>query len=225
MYKAEYGDSYALIVGINAYRHVSPLGYARNDAEAVAEALCSRHGFAEVNIKLLLDEHATREGILKAFLSYARPGTLHDDRILFFFAGHGFTYLGRRGEVGYLVPVDGSPERLESLLRWDDLTRNADLIQAKHLLFIMDACYGGLALTRAPGPGSMRFLKDMMQRYARQVITAGKADEVVADAGGPIPNHSVFTGHLIRAIEGAAATKDGILSANAVMAYDCWKIS
>lgn len=219
MYKPEYDNSYALIVGINAYRHVSPLDYARNDAEGVARTLQVRHGFPQENIRLLLDEDATRGGILQAFLDFTRPPVLPDDRILFFFAGHGFTCSGHRGEVGYLVPVDGDSERLESLLRWDDLTRNADLIKAKHMIFIMDACYGGLALTRAPGPGSMRFLKDMIQRYARQVITAGKADEVVADAGGPIPSHSVFTGHLMQALEGAAATKDGILSANAVMAY------
>lgn len=129
------------------------------------------------------------------------------------------THTGRRGEVGYLVPVDGKPDDLSTLVRWDDLTRNSDLILAKHILFIMDACYGGLALTRAPGPGSMRFLKDMLQRYARQVLTAGKADEVVSDSGGPIPNHSVFTGYFLQALEGAAATDDGILCANAVMAY------
>jgi hypothetical protein len=35
---------------------------------------------------------------------------------------------------------------LSGLIRWDELTRNADLITAKHMLFVMDACYGGLAL-------------------------------------------------------------------------------
>ncbi|MCL5236691.1 MAG: hypothetical protein M1353_02420 [Nitrospirae bacterium] len=59
----------------------------------------------------------------------------------------------------------------------------------------------------------------MLQRYSRQVITAGKADEVVADAGGPIPGHSVFTGHLLQGLEGNAATPDGIITANGVMAY------
>jgi hypothetical protein len=59
----------------------------------------------------------------------------------------------------------------------------------------MDACYGGLAVSRDVQAGSSRFLKDMYQRFSRQVITAGKADEVVADTGGPLPNHSVFTGH------------------------------
>jgi hypothetical protein len=106
-----------------------------------------------------------------------------------------------------------------TLVRWDDLTRNAELIRAKHMLFIMDACYGGLMLTRSLQPGSTRFLRDMMLRYSRQVLTAGKADEVVSDAGGPMPNHSVFTGHLIEGIKGRAATEHGVITAAGLMAY------
>jgi hypothetical protein len=105
------------------------------------------------------------------------------------------------------------------MIRWDELTRNSELIRAKHILFLMDACYGGLALTRGVQPGTTRFLNDMLLRYARQVLTAGKADEVVADSGGPLPNHSVFTGHLIEGLQGKAATEDGIITANGLMAY------
>lgn len=83
----------------------------------------------------------------------------------------------------------------------------------------MDACYGGLAVTRSLAPGSMRFLKDMLLRYSRQVLTAGKANEIVTDAGGPIPGHSIFTGHFIEALKGKAASEDGIITANGVMAY------
>ncbi len=127
--------------------------------------------------------------------------------------------MGNRGEVGFLVPVDGTPAKTSTLIRWDDLTRNAELIKAKHILFIMDACYGGLAITRAPAVGSRRFLKDMCQRYSRQVITAGKANESVADAGGPLVGHSIFTGHLLEGLNGAASTEEEIITANGIMAY------
>ncbi len=136
-----------------------------------------------------------------------------------FFAGHGHTRTGIKGEVGYLVPCDADISDCATLIRWDELTRNAELIRAKHMLFVMDACYGGLALVRQLGPGSSRFLKDMMRRYCRQVLTAGKADEVVADSGGPIPNHSVFTGHLIEGLQGSAANEQGVITANGLMAY------
>ena len=65
----------------------------------------------------------------------------------------------------------------------------------------------------------------MMLRTSRQVLTAGKADEVVADSGGPLPNHSVFTGHLIEALQGKAATPDGVLTASLVMSYVYSKVA
>lgn len=224
IFKPEYRNSWALIVGINDYTHVSPLGYACNDAEAVSRVLMKQFDFPQKNIKLLLNSEATKETILKEFLDFSNV-TENDDRIFVFFAGHGNTIVGYRGDVGYLVPVDGKTDELSTLIRWDSLTIDADLISAKHILFIMDACYGGLAITRSLPPGSNRFLKDMLQRYSRQVLTAGKADETVSDAGGPRPGHSVFTGHLIEALEGAAATSDGILTANGIMSYVYQKVA
>ena len=218
-YKPEYFNSWAIAVGINEYASTSPLAYARNDAEGFAAILRERFAFPKENIILITDKDATRERILAEFLSFANGRSQPDDRLIFFFAGHGHTQTGARGEIGFLVPVDGTPDNLASLIRWDELTRNAELIPAKHVLFVMDACYGGLAVTRYTPPGTMRFIKDMLQRYSRQVLTAGKANETVSDSGGPKPGHSIFTGHLLTALEGAAAASEGILTANGVMAY------
>ena len=219
IYKPLYQNSWALIIGINKYQKTSPLAYAYNDAKAIATLLQQKFNFSESNTIFLSDNDATRDSIEAAFLDFTKDKVKPDDRILFYFAGHGHTVTGKRGEIGYLVPVDGNPENLTTLIRWDQLTRDAELIPAKHILFIMDACYGGLAVKRSVPPGSMRFLKDMLQRYSRQVLTAGKADEVVADAGGPRAGHSVFTGHLLDALEGGAASQEGVLTANAVMSY------
>ena len=214
---AKYSESHALVIGINKYKSAPPLGYAVNDAIAIARVLSDKFSFQ--NVHLLTDQEATRSAILERYLSLACDGTNADDRAIVFFAGHGHTVKSSRSEVGYLVPWDGDIQNLASLIRWDELTRNADLIEAKHVLFLMDACYGGLAVTRAIQPGTMRFLKDMLLRRSRQVLTAGKADEVVVDLGGPLPDHSVFTGHLLEALDGKAMTPEGILTANGVVAY------
>ena len=219
-----YERSHALIIGINRYKTAPPLGYAVNDAEAVAEVLRANLGFDANDVHVLLDADATCAAIRKAFLCFSGDYTNADDRLFVFFAGHGHTVRGRRGDVGYLMPCDGDTDDLSTLLRWDALTRDADLIAAKHILFVMDACYGGLAIMRSLKPGASRFLKDMLKRFARQVLTAGKADEVVADAGGPRPDHSVFTGHFLDALDGAAES-NGILSANGVMAYVYQQVS
>ncbi len=219
VYQPRYANSWALVIGINKYQMVSPLGYARQDAEAFAAVLTSHHNFPPDNVIVLLDEDATKQNILSNFHHFQEECVSPDDRIAVFFAGHGTTRTGNRGEVGFLIPVDGASNDLATLIRWDDLTRNADLIAAKHMLFVMDACYGGLAVHRAITSGNSRFLKNMLQRYSRQVLTAGKANETVADSGGPRSGHSIFTGHLLDALEGNAADSQGTLSANAVMAY------
>ena len=217
IYNQVYGKSHALIIGINDYINAPDLGYAVSDAEAVKSTLSDKFDFPPEETTCLTNSEATREGILKAYMSLCDT-TAEDDRVFFFFAGHGHTRSGKRKETGFLVPSDGNPSDLSSLIPWDELTRSSDLIPAKHILFVIDACYGGVALTRSMR-GSYRFLKDMLSRCSRQVLTAGKADEVVADSGGPRPNHSIFTGHFLDALDGAAKTDDGVITANRVMAY------
>ncbi|MDK9585642.1 caspase family protein [Lelliottia wanjuensis] len=223
--KEKYSNSRALVIGINIYKNISPLSYAVNDATEIRDLLISEFGFLEENISFLLDEEASKDNILRSFARLTRDDIELDERIFIFYAGHGETRTGIYGEVGFLVPHDAIVEELSTFIRWDELTKNAELIRAKHILFIMDACYGGLALTRGIGPGSTRFLNDMMLRYSRQVLTAGKADETVADSGGPLSNHSVFTGHLIEGLKGKAVTDNGVLTANGLMTYVYNKVS
>ena len=201
-YRPAYAGSRALVIGINSYQHASPLSYAVNDAEAVADLLKSSLGFPAEHVTLLLDRGATKPEIMNAFMRFTVDDVEPDERILVFFAGHGYTRSGSRGETGFLVPYEGHIDNLSTLIRWDDLTKNAELIAAKHMLFIMDACYSGLGVTRSLQPGSVRYLKDMHNRYTRLALAAGKADEEVADGGGPIPGHSIFTGHLLEALSG-----------------------
>ncbi|MEW6213236.1 MAG: caspase family protein, partial [Acidobacteriota bacterium] len=218
-YQAKYENSWALIVGINAYRNFAPLTYACNDADAVESVLANELGFQKSNMIVLRDDHATKEEILNAYLGLSERADNPDDRVVFFFAGHGLTRTGLRGPIGYLVPVDGKSDNLNSLIRWDDLTRNAELIPAKHILFIIDACYSGLAFQRVIPPGTKRFVSENLQRLARQVITAGKADETVADGGGPQGMNSIFTGYLIEGLRGSASDSNGVITANALMNY------
>lgn len=217
--KTRYTGARALVVGINVYLVAPPLSYAVSDATAIRDVLVEALGFPAENVLCLLDSEATRSRILREYLRFTREDVDLDERVIVFFAGHGHTQTGIRGEVGFLVPHDGNPADLSTLIRWSELTENAELVRAKHALFIMDACYGGLAIARNLQPGSARFLKDMMLRYSRQVLTAGKADEVVSDAGGPLAGHSVFTGHLIEGLRGKAAGPGGVMTAHSLMGY------
>lgn len=217
--KPRYSKTRALIIGINTYKNISILHHAVNDATAFRSILINNFSVKEENISFLTNEEATKINIYNAFMRFTRDDIDIDERIFIFFAGHGTTTSGYRGEVGYLAPYDAILDDFSTFFRWDDFTKNSELVPAKHLLFILDACFSGLMLTRSATNGTSRFLKDMLHRLSRQVITAGKANETVADSGGPIPGHSIFTGHLIQALTGKAINDDGILTANSLMAY------
>lgn len=223
--RTRYMNSHALVIGINEYKEAGPLGYAVSDAEEFKKTLIDVLGFKDENIVLLVDEQATKEAILRNYMRFGDDDIDSDDRLIVFFAGHGHTRDGNRGEVGYLVPYDATMSDYSTLIRWDELTNNSEVIRAKHILFIMDACYGGLAVNRHLQSGSARFLRDMLLRYSRQVLTAGKANQEVADSGGPLPDHSIFTGHLLEGIRGKAWNADGVLTAAALMAYVYGKVA
>src|SRR5689334_22273909 len=108
VYLPKYANSYALVIGIDSYQNIGPLLHAANDARALADVLVKKFGFPVENVRVLLNSDATRENILREFLLWADTSRIGpDDRIIVFFAGHGHTVSGRRGEIGFLVPVDG----------------------------------------------------------------------------------------------------------------------
>lgn len=214
--KMNYDEHFALIVGINKYSNISDLEYAVNDAKAVKESLINNFKYKEENITLILDKEATKEKIMNSFYELSQKAC-NDDSVLIFYAGHGFTYQAGLKDKGFLIPANGSEQNLNSLISWNTLVEDSELFRAKHLFFIMDACYSGLALQRA-SIGSKRFLKDMLRRYGRQVLTAGKSDQKVKDSGGKT-NNSIFTSYLLEALSGEAKTEYGVLSASSVMNY------
>jgi len=180
VYQNSYADSYLIAVGIDSYSDArfSPLGSAESDARAVAEVLqAPPYNF---NIRLLLGIDATKKAIIDA-LGELRV-TLPDDRAVFYFAGHGYTLNDNVGNmVGYLACSDTEPTNPYAGLEFGDVTKVVRWAKAKHMAFVLDACFSGsaLGLTRAAVPQAS--VEEYMQRRAYQVLTAG-GDEVVSDA-------------------------------------------
>ena len=77
----------AVIVGINDYDPPYALKGCVNDARALADVLRT-YGFPDRNIKFVLNQEATRQGILSA-LREAREQVKKGDLFLFAYSGHG----------------------------------------------------------------------------------------------------------------------------------------
>jgi peptidoglycan/xylan/chitin deacetylase (PgdA/CDA1 family)/uncharacterized caspase-like protein len=217
---ALYHESWAVVVGIDNYAKWPKLHYAVNDANGIKEILLTKFHFKPDHVFTLLNEDATRERILSVLGdTLSNPGNLkRDDRVFVFFAGHGATRKLPSGrDLGYIVPVEADTQNFQgqsiSMSNFQDISES---IPAKHVFFVMDSCYSGLAITRGQSPGN--YIKEMSKRTARQMLTAGGADEEVADNG---PNgHSVFTWTLLQGLEGRAdLNSDGFITAAELAAY------
>jgi len=217
-----YHDSWAAIIGIDDYVNWQKLQYAAHDALGVKDLLVQKYNFKPDHIFTLLNGQATRQNILSLLGDkLADANTVqHEDRVLVFYAGHGATRkLASGRELGYIIPVDADLTNYEgsaiSMTNFQDIS---EAIPAKHLLFIMDSCYSGLALTRGGVALSQNYLSEISRREARQMFTAGGADQQVADNG---PNgHSVFTWTVLQGLDGRADLNgDGVITATELAAY------
>ena len=219
-----YRESWAVIIGINDYEHWPKLRYAVNDANGIEEVLTSKFGFKKENIRKLLNGDATRQRIMQVLGDELTDSNKvqREDRVFFFFAGHGTTRSFEDGrQVGFIVPVDADQNNyVSTAISMAQIREASDLIPAKHVYFVMDSCYSGLALSRGSGAYSKdrSYLEEITRRASRQILTAGGADQQVADDG---PNgHSVFTWAVLQGLQGEADLDgNGVITASELGAY------
>ncbi len=216
--KSIYNDSWALIIGINKYQHAPELNYAEKDAKDFKDLLSNNYGFKDSNITIILSKEATKNNILAGFNDILTRAN-KKDRVIVYYAGHGDTYeLPSGGDMGFLVPVDGDPKNLYlSSIKMQEMYDLADMSYAKHILYLVDACYGGLTITSRGLQKDMtpEYLKKLTKERGRQVITAGGKDEEVIE--DPKWGNSAFTKNLLNGLGEdllADENDDGIITAN-----------
>lgn len=221
-YSEFYNHSFALVIGIDNYPSVPKLRYATNDARSFAGLIESEFGFSPGNVTTLLDSSATRKNIMLAF-DRLRRNAKKNDRVLVFFAGHGETIQMPDGrQKGYILPYDvDTQDLITTAISTDQLNEISQLMPAKHMLFIMDACYGGLIFSRAAplSPMASDYLEVISTRIARKALTAGGQDQTVQDNGPG--HHSVFTYYLLTGLQTGAAdlNGDGMITSQELDSY------
>ncbi len=218
------------MIGIDQYREGIPaLRTAVNDARRLGATLASEHGYDVIS---LLDGEATQERIT-TLLTQELPARIGaDDRVLFYFAGHGVARDGDDGPNGFLLPVNA--------VRGDDTTflhmplvHDALLaLPCRHMLVILDSCFSGAF--RWSGVRDIEeepsvVHQEKFERYVRdpawQVLTSAAQDQKALDqlsagALGSRPGdgaHSPFALALFDALNGAGDVVpqggDGLITA------------
>jgi len=142
------GRLLVLAIGVNEYAKPDlNLRFAVPDARSVAAAL-GEHGaglFREVDVRVLPDARASRQGILEALAAAARD-TAPADTFILYLAGHGI--VAQPGNRFLFLPSDVRDTSSISALRQqgiDDATLVAALarIRARDAFIMIDTCYAG----------------------------------------------------------------------------------
>lgn len=216
---AQPGRFWAVVIGIDEYESLPPLSQAVAGAKALS-GLLEKQG---AQVTALFNRQATREAILGELgvKLLERVGDL--DRVVIVLAGHGDTRKGAGGkDNGYFLPFDGKPDApAKTGISMGLLRDMADALPAKQVLFLTDACYGGIPGQPPQGlqPMTESYLKQIVQERGRQVIMGCGPNQQSAE--GPKSGQNAFTYFLLEGLGKGSAdlNKDGIIPASELYAF------
>ena len=212
--------SYAVIVGVSKYRNLESklqLQFAERDAQAIFTALISPEGgnFRVENVHVLTNEKATLAALRKEIDTWLPGVAQEDDRVLIYFAGHGFMFQGK----GYLAPHDFDRNRIaETGFPMDELgSAIGGKIKAKSKILLTDACHSG-AITPEETESINGTLGDLNKSLFS--LTASRAREQSFEDPGLKGGHGVFTYYVVEGMQGEAdASGDGVVTADELAEY------
>lgn len=214
-----YAGSYALLIGVSNYTSGWPrLENVPGELDKV-EVLLRSQGFKVERWPKPGKSGPDGAELESAFNEFIRKyGYDKDNRLLFFFSGHGYTL--DSGSRGYLVPTDApDPKKDEKEFRrraldMDQIMTWAKRMTSKHALFLFDSCFSGTIFKQKALPDMPPNISAMTTRPVRQFITAGSAEEKV-------PAKSTFIPMFIDAIKESFAdyNKDGYVSGTELGMY------
>jgi len=213
--------SYAVVIGIAQYQNLEAkhqLQYSANDADAVYSILISPQGgnFRAENVRKLIGKQATLENMRRE-LEVWLPSMAHeDDRVLNYFAGHGFVYQGK----GYLAPYDISLKNIaETGYPMDSLGMVVgSRIKAKNKVLLTDACHSG-AIT--PGAQNENLTSSLLNIHKSLFsLTASRDREQSFESPDWGGGHGIFTYYVVKGLEREADENlDGIVTADELAEY------
>ena len=213
--------SYALVVGVARYKNLpesAQLQFSERDAESIYSILISPEGgnFKAENVRKLVGPRATLANLKKELEQWLPSVTADDDRVLIYFAGHGFVHQGR----GYLAPYDISPDDIASTgYPMDELGRVfGGRIKGKWKVLLTDSCHSGAITPEDDRQFINRKLLDLNKNVFS--LTASRDRERSFESAEWGGGHGIFTYYVVKGLEGLAdASGDGIVTADELAEY------
>lgn len=204
----QFRRSYAVVIGVGDYEAFKKLSAPTHDAQRMREFLVNEAGFDYV--RMLTDADATRDQILRLMDTELPNRVGPDDRFLFYFSGHGATRELGASKRGYLLLNKSRPGDWEKMIDMPRVKEWAEnLSGARQVLFVLDACFSGLAAYQPKTGDALRATKERLSRPSSYILTAG----VDKEESFAIGDSSLFTQAFLTVARGQFQPPvDGIVS-------------
>jgi tetratricopeptide (TPR) repeat protein len=212
---------YALIVGVSNYKNLpakSQLEFSERDADAIYSIFINPEGgnFHAENVHRLIGSKATLANLKQELEVWLPSVAKEDDRVVIYFAGHGFISGGR----AYLAPYDIDPANIANTgYSMDTLGAVVgSRIKAKWKVLLTDSCHSG-AIT--PDEDARQFNKSLLDLSRSMFsLTASRDRERSFESKNWGGGHGIFTYYVVKGLEGEAdESGDGIVTADELADY------
>ena len=195
---------HALLIGVQDYPEIpgGDLDKPIRDARNLRDVLTSAYTFDKKDVVML--ENPSRSDILQAFANLSSTLT-EKDNLVVFYAGHGVW--DPVIEQGYWLPSDASRRNHAEWISNSDIRDNIKAINAKHVLLITDACFGGSIFQKSrtisldPAAATKLY-----EKLSRKAVTSGFLTEA--------PDESIFLLYLLKELR---ENKDKLLDAESLV--------
>ena len=218
----ERGVGYAIVIGVDSYLKLDPLKYAVKDAEDLVAYLRSQ-GWA-VSLMRSSDANAalrpdSKASILNEVRFVSRQAKV-TDRVLLYFAGHGFLL----GEENYLCPSGvRSATDVENAISHTEILDAFSVGRAVKKAIIIDACRqspGGRNVIRGFTRKELEESRGIWHLYSAAPGFKSYEPERGTVLGGEAVENGLFTHFLLKGLEGPAElNRDGFLTLVEVAMY------
>jgi hypothetical protein len=192
---------WAVVVGVADYNHMPKLKYTDNDAYEYAAFLKSVEGggLPERQVKVLVDEEATRDNILIALQTQFKKADAND-MVILYFSGHGLE--------GCFLPYDY--DGMNNKLQHSEILGIFQQSKAKYKVCLGDACHSGTLTNTLAAKSPARVTLDRYYQAFEEssggiaLLMSSKGEEVSLEDSGL--RRGVFSHYLIKGLKGEADT-------------------
>jgi hypothetical protein len=204
-------EYYALIVGVEKFAGVEypEEDHIDDDAIAMYDLLLNSSNWKEENIKILLNENATKNNIRDAIINWLDGKEDENDIVLIFYTSHGWRipiWQRRYGHALVFTYNVTEEQRIEDKITDIEFDEWVDELESRHIAIIFGSCYSGRMFA--------------LRQYGRVLLAAGgKYFFCGVDESDPL-EHGIFTFFLLQGFKGLAdINNDGWVTAEEAFRY------